>query len=250
MRDMWALVRAVLVAGLIAGTAMALFHSLATEPVIDQAIAWEEAQTPQGQAAPTQAQDEPVVSRDMQRGGLVLGLMLYGIFFGLLFGAAFPILEHLLPPVGTFRRALLAAAAALWTLGLFPFFKYPANPPGVGQPETIEFRQMLFLLVVALAVVGLIAACAGARWVGRRYRTQRAWAVALLVYAGYCLVVFLALPPNPDPVPIPADLLLSFRALSLAGLTLFWLVFGLVFAVLLRYFERGSDDRVLAPSRR
>lgn len=249
MREMWDVLRAVLIAGLIAGTAMALFHSLATEPVIEQAIALEEAHA--GEApAPGQEQQEPVVSREVQRGGLALGLMLYGVFFGLLFGVAFPILEHLLPPVGTFRRALLASAAAFWTLNLFPFLKYPANPPGVGQPETIELRQTLFLVAIGLAIAGLVAACAGARWLAGRYGQQRLWAVALAAYAAYSLVVYLALPPNPDPTPVPPELLWSFRLLSLAGIAIFCLVFGGVVAVLLRYFERGGGQPALAPTRR
>lgn len=249
MRDLWSVVRAVLVAGLIAGTAMALFHSLATAPVIEEAIALEEARAAQA-PAPQGAEPEPSVSREEQQRALPAGLILYGVFMGLLFGAAFPLLEHLLPPVGTFARALMAALASLWTLALFPFLKYPANPPGVGQPETIEMRQTAFLLAIVLAVAGLVAACAVARWLTRTSGARAPWALALAAYAGFCVLVFLGLPPNPDPAPVPADLLTRFRLLSVAGLILFWVIFGLVAATLLRYFERGSAELARAPARR
>lgn len=249
MRDLWGVVRAVLVAGLIAGTAMALFHSLATAPVIEEAIALEEARAAQIPASQG-AEAEPPVSREEQQRALPVGLILYGVFMGLLFGAAFPVLEHLLPPVGTFARALLAALASLWALALFPFLKYPANPPGVGQPETIEMRQTAFLLAIVLAVVGLVAACALARRLARSGDPWPAWALALAAYAGFCVAVFLGLPPNPDPALVPADLLTRFRLLSVAGLILFWVIFGLVAAILLRYFERSREDHALAPARR
>ncbi|MBI4504373.1 MAG: CbtA family protein [Chloroflexi bacterium] len=249
MRDLWSVVRAVLVAGLIAGTAMALFHTLATAPIIDEAIALEEARAAQA-PMPQAAELEPPVSREEQQRALPAGLILYGVFMGLLFGAAFPVLEHLLPAVGTFRRALLAAAASFWALALFPFLRYPANPPGVGQPETIEMRQTAFLLAIVLAVVGLVAACALARRLAQPGNRWPAWALALAAYAGYCLAVFLGLPPNPDPAPVPADLLARFQLFSLAGLALFWLIFGIVAATLLRYFERSRDDHALAPARR
>lgn len=244
MRSMWDVLRAVLIAGLIAGTATALFHALATEPVIEQAIALEEARDTPAQA-PGAASEEPVVSREMQRNGLIIGLMLYGVFFGLLFGVAFPLLEGLLPPVGTFGRAILAAAASFWALGLFPFLRYPANPPGVGQPETIELRQTLFLVAVVAALVGLVVACGAARRLARRDNAGRVWASAMVVYGLYCLALYLILPANPDPTPVPDDLLAAFRGLSLLGLVLFWSVFGLVAGVLLRYFERGGE-RILA----
>lgn len=246
MRNLWDVVRAVLIAGLIAGTTTALFHALATEPVIDEAIALEEARA--GEEQPSAgAADEPLVSRDVQRGGLVVGLMLYGVFYGLLFGAAFPVLERLLPAIGTVRRAFLAAMASLWTLGIFPFLKYPANPPGVGQPETIELRQTLFLMAVLAAVAGLIVACAVARWLARPANAKAVWASALAIYGVYCWALVVLLPTNPDPTPVPGELLIRFRALSLVGVVLFWGVFGTVAGVLLRYFERGGEQLSIRP---
>ena len=63
--------KAALVAGLAAGLTVAVFHLLVTEPVIERAIGLE-AQLHGGDAAG----DVPLVSRDAQRVGLVVGFLL------------------------------------------------------------------------------------------------------------------------------------------------------------------------------
>ena len=51
-------------------------------------------------------------------------------------------------------------AAALVCIAVVPFFKYPANPPGVGDPDTVGRRTVLYLalIAVALAADGLAVA--------------------------------------------------------------------------------------------
>lgn len=43
----------------------------------------------------------------------------------------------------------------------------------------------------------------------------------LSLYGGYAAAIYLVMPSNPDPIPLPMDLVWSFRAFSLAGLVLF-----------------------------
>ena len=47
------------------------------------------------------------------------------------------------------------------------------------------------------------------------------------------VVLYLLMPGNPDEVTMPADLVQSFRVLSLVGLSLFWIVLGFLFGKLL-----------------
>ena len=226
--------KAMILAGLLAGAVLAVFHSVLTEPVIDQAIAIEEIRDAhQDEAA-------PVVSRSTQKAGLVLGSLLYGLFVGLIFGGVFHLVQSTLPARRTLMRAVLAALAAYWLVGLLPFLKYPANPPGVGQPETIEYRQALYLGFLLLSLAGgVIAAAAARRGVPR--------AVVLGGYGLYALALFFAMPSNPDPIEMPFPLVTGFRALSLIGLTVFWLVLGLSFGWLVEQFERRARARTLQP---
>lgn len=222
--------RAALLAGLVAGLLVASFHFVVTEPLIERAIALEE------QASQAEGSHEaPLVSRDAQRGGLVLGFLLYGLTWALLLGATYPLVQRWLPTPTPWRRGLLLALAGYWSVALFPSLKYPANPPGVGDPETIALRQSLYLGCLALSIGGTIATLALGRYLAERAGSRRlGWGVALAAQALYAIVVYLALPANPDPVRLPLDLVDSFRWLSLVGLTLFWAVLGCLFGVLVR----------------
>jgi predicted cobalt transporter CbtA len=211
-----------LLAGLVAGAAASGFHFFLTEPVIDRAIEIEE---DLGQTK-GEAPKEPVVSRPAQKAGLVLGLLLYGGAWGLLLGVVLHLSRDWFPPWSDSRCGLTLAAVLGWSAAVFPFLKYPANPPGVGDPETIGYRQLLFLSFLALSVIGtalffrlLSFLC---------LRKHLAWPV--VGYFLYLVVIYVLFPGNPDPVTMPPDIVWKFRALSLMGLLFFWGVLGGAFA--------------------
>jgi hypothetical protein len=231
---------AVVAAGLLAGLAVGLFHYVATEPVIEQAIAIEEAAHPEASEASV------VVTRDMQRAGGVVGWVLIGACWALAFGAVYTLVRPRFGRAGTVANAILAALAAYWLVVLFPFLKYPANPPGVGDPETVVYREVCLVLFWVLSIGGVLAA----GWLDRlvvapRWSGARRWLVVGGAYALYAVVLFIAMPANPDPVEMPAGLVTAFRALSLVGLTLFWLLLGVTFGLFARGLQRNA-----APSAR
>ena len=107
--------------------------------------------------------------------------------------------------------------AGLWSVALFPFLKYPANPPGVGDAETISFRQALYLGILALSILGTLwprRSLAGAKSAGVLRRV-------LAVYAWRCIVA----PRQPGRDSNPGQIMLrTFRVLSSLGLAVFWAV--------------------------
>jgi hypothetical protein len=227
---------AVIAAGLLAGLVVGLFHYVATEPVIEQAIELESAMHHDAEEA------APVVTRDTQRVGGVVGWVLIGLAMGLIFGVVCVLVRPRFGNLGLGLTGLCSALAAYWLIALFPFLKYPANPPGVGDPETVTYRQILLVLFWVLSVGGVLVA----GWVyrlldGRTSAQERALAAAG-AYAVYALALFALMPPNPDPVAMPAAIVGAFRALSLTGLTLFWLVLGVAFGLALRWSDRGGAN--------
>jgi len=240
MRDVpiGTVLKAALAAGLVAGLTVAIFHLVATETVIDRAIELE-AQSRQVE----RAHEEPVVSRTAQRGGLVLGFLLYGLTWSLLFGAIYHLTQRWLPASGPLTRGLLLALVGYWSAGLFPFLKYPANPPGVGDPETIAYRQALYLGMLALSVGGSALALTLAR------ADRGGWLLVPAFLTIFGVAVYLLMPINPDAIHIPDDLVATFRGRSLVGLTLFWAVLGLAFGLLLRQEEVGGVLRRLRIAR-
>ena len=212
--------RAALLTGVVAGLAAALFHFVLTEPIIDRAITLE---TLRHQAEGSY--EEPMVSRGAQQVGLFVGFLLFGLTWSLLLGAAYHITQRWLPAWSKVGRGLLLAGLGLWAVAVFPALKYPPNPPGVGDPDTIGYRQALYLGFLGLSVVGTIVAGVVA------YR--RGWCTGLAVLALASIVLFAAMPPNPDPLTMPADIVTPFRVFSVLGLGVFWAVMGLVFGALL-----------------
>lgn len=224
--------KAALVAGLVAGLTAAVFHLLVTEPVIDRAIAIEEQRAEAGTD-----HDEPVVSRAGQKIGLVIGMLLYGLTWALLLAVVFQVAHPWLPASSTSGRGFVMALLGYWAIGLLPFLKYPASPPGVGDPETIAYRQGLYLGFLALSVAAAAVAVAAGRGLGRRTGLPsgdyRAWLPMLAILLVSSALLYASMPVSPDVVRMPLEIVTTFRALSLAGLTLFWAVLGLLFGKLL-----------------
>lgn len=222
--------RAIL-AGVAAAIVAAALHLVATEPLIDQAIAIEE-QTHASDAA------APVVSREVQRVGLVVGFILYGATWATLFAVVYHLAQRWLPASTAARRGIVLAVVGYWSVGLFPFLKYPANPPGVGDPDTIAYRQALYVGLLALSVGGAAIALALARrWARARGPGAGSSLAAIAFLAMFAAAVYVLMPVNTDAINIPREIISSFRALSLLGLTLFWAVLGVTFASLTRRAE-------------
>ena len=106
-----------------------------------------------------------------------------------------------------------------------PILKYPANPPSIGNPDTIGLRTAIYFGMILLSLASMIAA-----WnVRNRLVAQLgAWNATLIGAAVYivAVVVFaLAMPPL-DEVPegFPAVVLWQFRMASLGAQAIMWTV--------------------------
>ena len=232
MRALRTVLAAAIVAGLIGGAIASVFHEVFTEPVIDRAIAAEEERAA---AQPGHHDGEPVVTRRGQKIGLAVGLLLYGSIWGLLVGLTIHATRGWTPGAWNLaRRGAVLAGLLGWAVAIFPFMKYPANPPGVGEPDSIGYRQTLYIGFVALSVLGLALATAIRRRTGGRL-------LPALFYVTWALGIYHLMPPNPDPVQLSEAIVRPFRALSLAGLVIFWVAFGTALAVLGRDPTRNRE---------
>ncbi|MBT2407972.1 MULTISPECIES: CbtA family protein [unclassified Streptomyces] len=223
------LVRGML-AGLLAGVAAFLVAYLLGEAKVDAAIAIEEAAA----AAGHDHGEEAPVSRALQAtAGLGTGVLLYGVALG---GIAALVFCYALGRIGRFgprATAALVTGGLFVTMTLVPFFKYPANPPAVGDPDTATRRTILYLLMIALSA--LLAA--GALILGRRLAPKlgnwNASVVASLAFIAVIGVSYAFLPGiNEVPADFPAALIWQFRLASLAIQAALWTTFGLAFGYL------------------
>ncbi|WP_327701437.1 CbtA family protein [Streptomyces decoyicus] len=217
------LVRGML-AGLAAGVVALVVAFLLGEPRVDAAIAFEEAHSHGHE------HEVEVVSRGMQStAGLATGVLVYGVALG---GIAALVFCFMLGRTGRFgartTAALLAGAALL--VYLVPFLKYPANPPAVGDPDTIGQRTALYFLMMLLGILLAV----GATILGRRLAPKLGnWYATVAGGAAFVVAVGIAYAflPSYDNVPhgFPGTLLWQFRLTTIAIQLVLWTAFGLVF---------------------
>jgi predicted cobalt transporter CbtA len=239
------MVRTFLVRGMIVGIVAGLlsfgFLKVYGEPQVDRAIAFAEQMDEakaefakhHGMAAPEEQPE--LVSRPVQAGlGLFVAVMVYSAAFGGLFGLAFAFahgrMSGELSPQGL---AALLALIGFIAIYLVPNLKYPANPPSVGNPDTIGTRTALYFGMIGISLIAMIGAVNFRRMLSTRYG---AWNATLMVAAYYGVVMIVAalLLPAVNEVPdeFPAVVLWKFRIASLAAQLIMWTTLGLLFGAL------------------
>jgi hypothetical protein len=220
-------------AGVAAGLLAATVAYVLLEPVLREAIALEG------------GDDDGLVSRGVQeRLGAPLGFALTGLAFGLVLAAV----DRAVRPGGDpWRRSMVLAGALFTALVAVPQLRYPGNPPGVGDPDTIGERTGGYLLAlgIGVAVVGLVATTlrrmsdAGELTPGRQ----------VAVVTGGLAVVALAwalLPGHGGEADVPPELLWDFRIRSLGISALLWAALGATYGALT--LRRSARERRPVPA--
>jgi hypothetical protein len=263
--------------GALAGLLAFVFARIFAEPVIQAAIDYEggrdEAEAAlaaaAGQAVDTEGPE--LFSRAVQGNvGIGVGMVLFGVAVGCFFGVAFCLAYGRTGRIRPRQLALLVAGAGFVTLYLVPFVKYPANPPAIGNPDTIKARGGLYLIMVISAVVVAIAAV----WLGQRRRARVGhWNATLLAGAAFIVVIGVvmallpalgqlsadaavdggALTETPQALKNTAgvivypgfdpDALYQFRLYSVGAQLILWTALGLGFAPLAEKVLTGGGGR-------
>jgi hypothetical protein len=259
--------------GAFGGLLAYLFAWVFAEPAIQASIDYEAGRSEAEAAIAAAAGEIPggddpeLFSRAIQGNvGLGVGMVAFGVAVGLFFAVAFCMAYGRTGNLRPRPLALLMALGGFLTLFFVPFVKYPANPPAVGDHDTIRDRAALWLLMVVAAVVCAVAAA----WLGQRLRPRYGTSNAtLLACAAFVVVmgtIMAALPAlgelsthaghgggalteTPQPLRdaaglivypgFDADVLWRFRAASIGAQAVLWATIGLTFAALAeRVFRR------------
>ncbi|WP_333742902.1 CbtA family protein [Streptomyces ardesiacus] len=225
-------VRNLLVRGMLAGLGAGVLALVVAyflgEPNVDQAIGFEEAH------AAAHEHEVELVSRSIQStAGLATGVLLYGVAFGGIAALAFCFALGRVGRRTPRATALLLSGCALLAVYVVPFLKYPANPPAVGDPDTIGKRTTLYFLMMVLAVLLAVAAAILGKRIAPRLGTWYATVVAVAGFAVLIGLAFALLPAvNEVPSDFPATVLWRFRVSALAMQVTLWGGFGLLFGEL------------------
>jgi predicted cobalt transporter CbtA len=215
-----------LLAGAIAGTILGTINQVAVEPYIEHAIELEMQNTTQSGQVINPA--EFAAYRLWQKGGEIIAGTILGLSIGSLYGIVFVYTRSSIS--GNNKKKALIVASIMWfVLFLMPALKYPPNPPAVGDPETIYYRQSLY--VAFLAISGFSAL--GLAFLYRKMASSNTKkAIIPLAYAAIMAGAYLAMPANPDPINAPIDLVIGFRITSAITISMFWALLGVIFGTI------------------
>jgi predicted cobalt transporter CbtA len=234
-----------LFSGAIAGIVLGLINQAIVEPFIDKAISIEtQRHIARGESVDTTQQSQ---YRMWQKGGEVVGAATYGISLSALFGIVFVYSRRSLPGFDNKRKALFLAAIMFFVIFLIPALKYPANPPAVGNPYTIYYREMLYVGFIAVSGFSALALALSYKGLQTYFPEKPTRLIVPLIYAVIMISAYIAFPPNPDKVTIPADLIISFRVASVFTISIFWGVLGIIVGLFWDKFKLHETNRI-APS--
>ncbi len=243
------MLRNLLICGLIAGLCGGLlatgFARVVGEGPVGQAIAYEGKQA----KAAGRHEEAPVVSRAVQKSfGLLTAAIVYGLSLGGLFAMAFAIAYGRVGRASPARTSVIMAAFAFVVVYLVPFVKYPANPPSVGDPNTIGKRTAVYLVMILVSVLAAVAAVRLRGQLAERRSGSTATIAAGACYLVVVVIAGLALPAIHEvPKTFPAETLFRFREASIGMQLVLWTTVGLVFAAT---SQRVMTGQTIIPRRR
>jgi predicted cobalt transporter CbtA len=226
-----------LLAGCFAGTLQGLANLAIVEPYLDEAIgienqnlfaSGEEEDTPQFQA-------EYESYRIWQKSGQVLAGAILGTSMGALFGIVFALSKKILPGEHHIKKALVLSGIMWLTIYLIPFLKYPANPPTVGDADTVVLRAILYLSFIAISGFATV----GFYQLFKRLQKGKK-IIAIIGYAAFISSVFFLMPENPDKVTAPMELVNGFRIMSIVTVSIFWIAVAVILGA---FWQKYNPDK-------
>ena len=171
-----------------------------------------------------------------QKSGQILAGAILGTSLGALFGIVFALARSSLPGNNNIKKAIVLAGIMWFAMYLIPFFKYPANPPTVGDAETVVLRAILYLSFIAISGFSVV----GFYKLSKRFQNNKKF-VALLGYGIFISLVFFVMPDNPDEITAPMNLVNEFRLMSVLGVTSFWASIGVILGFFWNRFDTHTE---------
>ncbi|GAA3687367.1 CbtA family protein [Gordonia hankookensis] len=250
-----------LLSGLIAGIVAYVFARLFIEPQVAKAIDYEEGRSHAEEmlAGEHGAHEHgEVFTRSIQENiGAGVGTVVFAVCMGAFFAVAFTILWAYMGRhyPATDPRVTAGALGVIGFVAVFgvPFFAYPANPPAVGNDDTIGARSGAFLAITLLSLAFAIAAVVLALWLRPRLGGLLSGVAATVGYL-VAVTITVAVLPEFDEVPgpvandsgqimfpgFPGDVIGDFRVYTIANQVVLWTVLTVVFAVILGRLARPA----------
>ena len=232
-----------LFSGAISGALLGLINQGMVEPFIDKAIGIEtQKQVNAGKIIDFAQQSQ---YRIYQKEGEIVAATVLGTSLASLFGVVFVYSRSSLAGSNNKKKALILAGLMFFVLFLVPALKYPANPPAVGNPATIYYRESLFIGFIAVSGFSTLGLALLYRKLGSN-QSKRKIGIPLIIYAAIMIGAYLVFPPNPDRITISMDLIMNFRIASVSTIGVFWGLLGIIFGAFWDKFKPHETSKEIA----
>lgn len=199
------------ITGLVGGLAYGLFVALAATPLIAHAEAFEA------------GHHDPAVSEFAAITTSIGAGVGWGVLLGIVvFGFVYFFLEPLLPGRDD-TKSYVVGAAGFVTVSGAPWLILPPVPPGAVNALATETRIIWYAVMMLCGAV----ACGLSVYLYRRLKTRwDRYAAAVGALAPFALLVLpvILAPSNSISGPIPADLVIAFRWVVVAGQVGLWVI--------------------------
>ena len=230
------------VSGAIAGTILGLINLGVVEPFIDKAIELEIQNDIQ--ADQTVNMNEITDYRTWQKGGEIVGGLVYGISLSSLFGIVFAYSRKSLPGNNAQLKAILPPPTTCRPNLILPPLKYPTTPPAVGDPTTNYSRQSLFVAFRAISGLSALGVIVLVKKLNQT--VPKKMVIACATYGAIMIISYIVMPSNPDKISISMNLIETFRLVSAGTIVMFWGVLGLIFGTLWHRFDPHNFEKITA----
>jgi hypothetical protein len=255
-----------LCAGLIAGIISFIFARIFIEPQVAKAIGYEEGRGAAEEALEAASghghhgEGAEVFTRSVQENiGAGVGTVVFALSMGVFFAVAFTVLWAYVGRrwPATDPRAVTAVVGLLGFIAAFgvPFFVYPANPPAVGNDDTIGERSGAYLTITLVSVIAMVIAVVVALQLRDRLGGLASTTVAGIAYLVVIAIAKVLLPEFhevPEPLKndqgaivfpgFPGGVIGDFRVYAIANQVVLWTVLTLVFAAAISAIGRRTAD--------
>jgi predicted cobalt transporter CbtA len=148
----------------------------------------------------------------------------------------FALSRNSLPGKNIVTKAIFLSGLMWFTLYLIPFLKYPANPPTVGEADTVVLRMILYVSFIIISGIGVIVFY---KLLTKLNKNKKYF--ALIGYAGLMAIAFIIMPDNPDEITAPMNLVNEFRFVSVLGVSSFWGSVGIILGLFWKKFDKTSN---------
>ena len=228
-----------LVSGIMAGEIFATINLFVVEPTTDRAIGYElQKDIAEGNTINfTEFQSYRV----WQKSGTFAASAFLGMAYGGLMGITYLFARKYLPFSDDRKKAILLAGLMFLAFYLVPFSKYPANPPAVGNPDTIGLRDHLYTTYQITSVI--IAVVMGILFFKFRKVNKISYIIPAMYMVSIASIYFIW-EPNPDKIEIPMNLVNTFRVLTGTTMAIFFTLIGVFFGLLWNKYKPHETPKL------